>query len=423
VSFNLSQLGAGLCSFFNFTFPGNSAILGPKSPMKAKLRRIAVIGLPVVQSVQNFGSVAIANYAERMGNWRFVFAAEATVEAFQFLRKVNFDGAIVRILSPAMRRAALNTPLPLINVSSWQDNPGVPTVRHDYETFGRVAAEYLLKKGFRRFGCVIVPGGCIPKRAKMFLKTIQARGLKASLFHLRHPKPFLRQPISAGERKRFAEWVRRLQPPAALIFMDDWDAPVLMHVCRETGLEIPRDLVVMSIGLHSEILALCPVPLTAVQEDHETQMQLVVEHLEQMMSGRYPVRRFIEVPPLGVIERASTATLAIEDRVVARAVEYIRANQAAPISIATVADQVGISRATLDRRFRETIGSTPHNYLVQQRIRLAQDLLLAEPRRSLKEISQDCGFNNRRRLNLVFKQITGRLPAHWRQDGTRQELD
>ncbi len=353
--------------------------------MKNQIRRIAVVGLPMLQSVRNLGNVAIAGYAERRGNWRFVLSAEATVEAFRFLRTVDCDGAIVRILSPAMKREAMKVRVPLINVSSWLDHPGVPTIRHDYQTCGRLAAEYLLKKGFRRFGCVIVPGGCIPKRCEMFLDAIQKRGLKARLFHLRHPKPFLRQPISALERKRFVAWIRGLQPPAALVLMDDWDAPTLMCACREAGFEIPRDLVVISIGIHSETLALCPVPLTAVQEDHETQMKLIVENLEQMMSGRRPAEWLIEVPPLGVIERSSTATLAIEDRVVAHALEYIGAHRGEPINIATVAGKIAISRATLDRRFQEETGQTPHDYLIQQRIRLAQEMLLAKPAPSLKK--------------------------------------
>jgi LacI family transcriptional regulator len=384
-------------------------------PMKAKLRRIAVVGLPMLQSVHNLGSVAIANYAGRKGNWRFVLGAEATVDAFRFLRTVNCDGAIVRILSPAMNREAMKVRVPLINISSWLEHPGVPTIRHDYQTCGRLAAEYLLKENFRRFGCVLVRGGCIPRRSRMFLDTLQRRGFKARQFYLRSSNPYLRQPLSAAERKRFVVWIRTLQPPAALVLMDDWDAPALMRACGEAGFEIPRNLGVLSIGVHSETLAACPVPLTAVQEDHETQMKLVVENLEQMMAGRHPAERLLEVPPLGVIERASTATLATEDRVVAGALEYLRTHTSEPLNIATLAGQIGTSRATLDRRFRKEIRQTPHDYLVQQRIRQAQELLQARPSPSLQAISAACGFMNRRRLNLVFKRITGCLPAQWRQ--------
>ena len=383
--------------------------------MNAKARRIAVVGLPLLQSVHNLGSMAVANYAERQGNWRFVLGAEATLAAFRFLKTVKCDGAIVRILSAAMLREALKARVPLINVSSWLDDCVVPTVRHDYRSFGQLAAEYLLGKGFRRFGCVTVPGGCIPKRCEMFLQTIRQRGFDAALLHLRHPRPFLRQPLPVGERQRFIRWIRTLKPPAALVLMDDWNAPELMRACQETGLAIPGDLAVISIGIHSETLALCPVPLTAIQEDHETQMKRVVENLERMMSGRQPMERLIEVAPLGVIERASTDTQAIEDRVVARSLEFIRSHLSEAISVTTVADQVGVSRATLDRRFFEQMRSTPHDYLVRQRILLVQEMLLRRPAPSLSRISRACGFGNRRRLNLVFKHETGMLPAHWRQ--------
>jgi LacI family transcriptional regulator len=172
---------------------------------------------------------------------------------------------------------------------------------------------------------------------------------------------------------------------------------------------------VISIGIHNESLALCPVPLTAVQEDHETQMKAVVENLEQMMSGRRLPDLLIEVPPLGVVERASTAIPAIENRSVARLVEHLRAHLCEPINIAAAAAELGVSRGTLDRRFLEETGQTPHDYLVQQRIQAAKKMLLAGSTASLEEISRACGFTNRRRLNLVFKQITGLLPAQWRQ--------
>ena len=89
--------------------------------------------------------------------------------------------------------------------------------------------------------------------------------------------------------------------------MDDWDAPAVMTACREVGFEIPRDLVVISTGIHSEVLPLCPVPLSGGEEDHQGLMKVVVEQLEKMFEKKIRAPGLIEVPPLGVIERASTA--------------------------------------------------------------------------------------------------------------------
>lgn len=384
------------------------------NPVKSKKKRIALIGLPVLQSVNSLSTAAIARYAEESGNWRFVFSAEASVEAFKFLNTLDCDGAIVRIMNTAMLREAIKTRFPIINVSSWLERPGVPTVRHDYEACGRLAAEHLLAKGYRRFGCVVVPGGWfIQQRHNAFARTIEAHGATIKTFHLKSTMPELVEPLPHAERQRFIEWVRTLQRPAGLVLMDDWEAPILQELCREAGCEVPRDLVMISTGYHSEVQPLCRVPLTAVQEDQELQARLAIGCLEVLMSDKQPRETLIDVPPLGVVERASTATMAIEDREVAQAVEFIRAHGFEPINVADVASRVQVARVTLERRFRHVMGQTMHDYLTHLRVRRGKELLLQEPELSLQAIAQQCGLADRRRLNQVFLSVEGMPPSAW----------
>lgn len=383
--------------------------------MKPKQKRIALIGLPVFQSVNNLSSLAIARHAEETGRWRFVFSAEASVASLRFLRTLECDGAIVRIMNEAMKREVKKINFPLVNISSWLAEPGVPTVRHDFRALGRQAAEHLLEKGFRKFGCVLVPGGAyIQERYSAFLEIIREYGFKPTLFSLKTGQPFNNIPITAAERQRFIDWVQSLEPPAALVLTDDWDAPVLMAMCREAGREIPRDIVVIALGCHSEVLPQCLVPLTAAQEDQEKLGELAVELLNDLMAGENPANPIITVPPLGVVERTSTATLAVEDREVAHAIEFIRAHGFEPINISDVVARVKISRVTLERRFRNVTGETMHDYLIQQRIRRAQELLAQTPSPSLQAIAKQCGLPDRRRLNQVFRRDTGKSPAAWR---------
>lgn len=388
--------------------------------MKSTKKRIALIGLPVLQSVNNLSNAAIARYAEMEGNWRFIFSAEASVEAFRFLRTLDCDGAIVRITNTAMLREAKKVQVPMVNVSSWLEKPGVPTVRHDYDAVGRLAAEHLIEKGYRRFGCVLVPGGWfIQQRYNAMVRTIHERGGSLKSFKLQTTMPDVVHPLAQAERCRFVEWVRTIQRPAALVLMDDWDAPMLMELCREAGYEVPRDLVMITTGCHSEVLPLCPVQLSAVQEDQGLQARLAVSCLDALISNNKPSETLISVPPLGVVERASTATMAIEDSEVAHAVEFIHCHCLEPINVADVCGSVHVARVTLERRFRQAMGVTMHNYLTQLRMRHAMELLRADSAPSLQAIALQCGLADRRRLNQVFTGLTGISPAAWQKGSAK----
>jgi LacI family transcriptional regulator len=389
-------------------------------PVKSNKKRIALIGLPVLQSINSLSNASIARHAEESGNWRFVFSAEASVEAFRFLNTLDCDGAIVRIMNTDMLREAMKTHFPIVNISSWLEKPGVSTVRHDYEACGRLAAKCLLEKGYRRFGCVVVPGGWfIEQRHNAFIETIESHGGTIKTFLLKTTMPEVVEPLSTTERQRFIDWVRRLQRPAAIALMDDWDAPILQELCREAGCEVPRDMVMISTGCHSEVQQLCRVPLTAVQEDQELQARLAIGCLEVLMSDNQPRETLINVPPLGVVERASTATLAIEDLEVAHAVEYIRAHGFEPINVADVAGRVNVARVTLERRFRQVMGQTMHDYLTHLRVRRGKELLMQQPALSLQAIAQQCGLSDRRRLNQVFLSVEGKPPSAWLNEQNR----
>jgi LacI family transcriptional regulator len=390
--------------------------------MKNQTKRLAVIGLPMLQAVDNADSAAIAVYSAIKRNWRFIFCAEETVEAFRFLQTVDYDGAIVRITRPAVRREALKVRFPLVNISDWLEDPGVPTVRHDSRELGRLTARHLLDKGFRRFGCVIVPGGSfIQKRNEAFAEEVRLRGIDTSLFHLQIDAEIsVPKRICLQEQERFKAWVQTLNPPAALVLMDDWDAPTLMKAVLESGREIPSDLAVVAASIHMEVLPHCPVPLSSAQADNKTQMKMAMEMLEQLMEGRPLAQPIVEVPPLGVVERASTATQAIEDREVAHAVAFIRAHRNEVINVSDVEKHVQLPHASFYRRFFQVMGRTPREHLVEQRVQHVQELLFSKPRLSLKQVAQACGFPTRARMNLVFKRQVGLNPSAWRQASRSQ---
>jgi LacI family transcriptional regulator len=381
-----------------------------------KARRIAVIGAPVLQS-QSLFNAALIRHASKGGNWKFVFSSEVSVQTLRFLRRFECDGALIRIISPAIARESKKLSFPVVNFSSWLADPKVPTVRCDNVMMGRLAADHLLKKGFRRFGIVLSKGGWFTHpRHQSFLETVKAAGFGANAhtFHLHS------HPADAADLKRFCQWIRGLQAPVGLFLTnDDPDAPALLDACRAAGRRVPQDVAVITSHGHPQICLACRPPLTYVDQNEEGVAKHAAEYLDRLMSGATAEVKTIVVPSGGVVPLESTDTVAVDDREVAQAVEFIRGRIAEPVNIKDLAQNFSIARRTLERRFRSAMGISLHDFQVRERIERARDLLSATPPLAIAEVARRCGFSSAARLNMVFRQQAGLLPSAWRSRSAR----
>ena len=77
-----------------------------------------------------------------------------------------------------------------------------------------------------------------------------------------------------------------------------------------------------------------------------------------------------------------------------------------------LAREAGMSRSVFAAAFRDTVGSTPGQYLQAWRIGLAQQALRRG--RPLKVVAADVGYGSEAALSRAFKAQTGRSPRAWR---------
>lgn len=66
------------------------------------------------------------------------------------------------------------------------------------------------------------------------------------------------------------------------------------------------------------------------------------------------------------------------------------------------------------RAFKVSMGETPHAYVIRQRIRRAQRLIL-ETGHSLSDIASACGLTDQAHLTRLFKRLVGTTPLSWRR--------
>ncbi|RWX81764.1 AraC family transcriptional regulator [Neorhizobium lilium] len=93
---------------------------------------------------------------------------------------------------------------------------------------------------------------------------------------------------------------------------------------------------------------------------------------------------------------------------------FMQDNMEAGVTVAMVADSVGLSPNHFSRLFRAAMGVTAHQWLIRTRLERAKDLL-RDPSLSLKEIAQTCGFSDHSYFSKVFAKYTGLRPADWRR--------
>ncbi|MFB9949120.1 helix-turn-helix domain-containing protein [Rhizobium puerariae] len=97
-----------------------------------------------------------------------------------------------------------------------------------------------------------------------------------------------------------------------------------------------------------------------------------------------------------------------------RAKELMLSRLKGDVSIDDLATECNLSRTAFIQAFRETTGKTPNQWLAQQRIDRARQLLLTSPL-SLAEISALCGFADQAHFSRTFSSAVGKPPGTWRR--------
>ena len=86
-----------------------------------------------------------------------------------------------------------------------------------------------------------------------------------------------------------------------------------------------------------------------------------------------------------------------------------------PWTIASLADEVGISRSALVQRFTRYLSEPPMAYLTRWRLQLAARSLETTSR-GIVEIASDVGYESEAAFNRAFKREFGRPPGRYRSD-------
>jgi AraC family transcriptional regulator len=97
-----------------------------------------------------------------------------------------------------------------------------------------------------------------------------------------------------------------------------------------------------------------------------------------------------------------------------KTVAYLEQHLAEPISLAVLAQMVGLSPSYFCRAFRQSFGRPPHRYQLNQRIERAKTLL-ATHAVSVTDVGVSVGYNDTSAFCTAFRRATGLSPSAYRR--------
>lgn len=149
-------------------------------------------------------------------------------------------------------------------------------------------------------------------------------------------------------------------------------------------------------------------------------MLLLAELKQENLGGRLYIESLVNVLAVHLLRQytAIKPRLAIYDgglpqRQLLQVLEYINEHLDRDIKLADLAQLLGMSQFHFSHLFKQAIGTAPYQYVLQQRVERAKQLL-KQTDRSIMEIALECGFNSHSHLSKHFRQFTGITPKAFR---------
>lgn len=326
-----------------------------------------------------------------------------------------FDGVVARA-TKGLANAARRAGVPVVNVWLNSPVPDLPSVFPDFKATGVIAAEHLLARGFRQFGYLgSQRDKDSPLQLEGFHGVVRREGFHCTVHRM------ARSNISGSARgweafiTGLGSWVNTWKPPIGIFVTQDLYCRYLMDVCRAKHLHIPQEVAI--VGCHNEP-AICDSPspsVTSIDLGYARVGYRAAAMLHRLMEGWSATPRVELVPPTTLIPRQTTDLFAVEDPLVARALQLIAEKGHLKMSVRDLATSMSTTRRTLERRFRETAGISVATEITRLRLERAKRRLV-ETDESLKIVARQCGFRTADHFYKVFMRVEGISPKEYRRE-------
>ena len=366
----------------------------------------------------------ISRYARLRGDWELIVRPDALEKECagvdEFLQRILTsqppDAILTRDLPVPLAKKLIQTNIPYIEILSRSTTGQSPyVIRSNDIKISETAFRHFEERGYRNFAfCGLKKSFWSEARRHAFSELAKARtGIAPAIYGL--SSMFLWE-WSETERRNFFQWLEQLPRPVALLACNDEAARCVVDASRQLGIRIPEELSLLGVDNDELTCQLSPIPISSIALSFPKVGFEAARLIDQILSGENPPPQILSIHPSGVILRDSSDQLAVEDKQLVLALEFIRCH--APrtmIQSEDVARASHVSVRTLERKFKLQLGRTMKEEIRRYKTSLICDLL-TNTNLSIKEIAYACGFETPKHISRYFSREMKRSPLAYRKE-------
>lgn len=387
----------------------------------------------MVETSLGFGRdvlAGVSKYLIQHGPWSVHLGYKELISAPpEWLQGWDGDGVISRSTTPELAEWFLSRGLPVVDLTDMYGRNALPSIWNDHDEIGALGATHLIERGFQSFAfCGFSDQLWSRQRRAGFERVVERSGFKT----LTHSTPWGKSDSWENQQQAIGAWLRTLPKPLGLMACNDVRALDVLDAARRVHVSVPEQIAVLGVDDDAVVCNMCDPPLSSIAVNGRRVGYEAAELLDYLMQQRDQGISFQDiakqhsihksVPPVEVVTRASTDTLAIADMSIASAVRLIREQACNGLTVNDVLKATGLSRSILERRFRKHLGRSPQAEIRNARLKRVKELL-AETPMSLEQIAARTGFEHTEYLSVMFKREVGITPGTYRAEckATREE--
>ncbi|MDJ0676564.1 MAG: AraC family transcriptional regulator [Calothrix sp. MO_167.B42] len=181
-----------------------------------------------------------------------------------------------------------------------------------------------------------------------------------------------------------------------------------------------RNVAEETLGKNSERVELMPKFQTRDPQIEAMATMLLGELHQESFSSQLYVDSLANVLAVHLLRQHTTTRPqlpiyngGLPQRQLMQVLDYMDAHLDRDIKLADLAQLVDMSQFHFCRLFKQSLHLSPYQYLLQQRVERAKQLL-KQTDQSIIDIAFDCGFNSHSHLSRRFRQLTGMTPKAYR---------